>query len=59
MLVEYALKVWGMPGFDIMHHSVGSVFVLLCTASDIVLLLVISARGRLTRRSRATGRHGL
>lgn len=58
VLVAFALQVWGMPGFDIMHHYVGSVFVLLCTASAIVLLLVISARGRLTRRSRATGRHG-
>ena len=58
VLVAFALQVWGMPGFDIMHHYVGSVFVLLCTASAIVLLLVISTRGRLTRRSSVTGRHG-
>ena len=33
VLVAFALQVWGMQGFDIMHHYVGSVFVLLCTAS--------------------------
>jgi exosortase/archaeosortase family protein len=57
VLVAFALQVWGQQGFDIMHHWVGSVFVLLCTALAIVLLLIISARGRLTRRSSATGRH--
>ena len=59
VLVAFALQVWGMPGFDIMHHYVGSVFVLLCTALSIVLLLIISARGRvLNRRPSAAGRHG-
>ena len=58
VLVAFALQVWGQQGFDIMHHYVGSVFVLLCTASAIVLLLVISVRGRLFRRTRAVGRHG-
>lgn len=46
VLIGAALQLWGRGGFEVMHHYVGSVLVLLCSASALVLLLVISTTGR-------------
>ena len=48
VLVGVALQLWGRTGFDIMHHYVGSVLVLLCSAGALVLLLLIATTGRVS-----------
>lgn len=56
-LVTFAYQAWGPTGFDVMHHYIGSILVILCTAGAIVLMLVIATRGSLRRRK--PGRHGV
>ncbi len=56
-LIAFALQVWGRTGFDIMHHWVGSLLVILVTAGAVVLLLVVATRGRVRIRP-GGGRHG-
>ncbi|MDH6182289.1 exosortase/archaeosortase family protein [Microbacteriaceae bacterium SG_E_30_P1] len=46
VLVGVALQLWGRGGFEVMHHYVGSVLVLLCSALALVLLLVVATTGR-------------
>jgi len=46
--VGLALRKWGMPGFDIVHHWIGSVFVILGFAASFLLLIWIAAGGKKT-----------
>jgi len=46
--VGLALRKWGMPGFDIVHHWIGSVFVILGFAASFLLLIRIAAGGEKT-----------
>jgi len=44
--IGLALRAWGMTGFNIVHHWVGSVFVILGFAASFLLLIRIAAGTR-------------
>jgi len=46
--IGLALRTWGMTGFDIVHHWIGSVFVILGFAASFLLLIRIAAGGEKT-----------
>lgn len=48
VLVGVALQLWGRGGFEVMHHYVGSVIVLVCSAVALVLLLLVATTGTLS-----------
>jgi exosortase/archaeosortase family protein len=56
-LTALAMQAWGQQGFDLLHHWLGSVLVILGFAVAIILLLRIGTRRRPTRR-RAHGAQG-
>jgi len=57
--IGLALHKWGMPGFDIVHHWFGSVFVILGFAASFVLLIWIAGGRKKTPVARPVAKRAV